>query len=400
MSNAWHLRNDGKAFPVTVHVYPMQDENLASEAEVASFIIATDSQDQEYAKYVLDAFMALQIENIVSYDANEENIDSSIMDALAHLPFKFAYPLENGDMLEIHKSQNNFHDIDSLYDFIDEVRDDLENIWITISESFNQQFCRVRYGGQFNSQAGNNGIWFRIASVGYNWDNVIYTFASEMRKKLNIEYITICRDPESDYGDQYIDESTESYFYKAKDGTAYYYMPIDEFFTEEHEKNPVFSSTDIGAGVIYSIRKELAKGKSLLCAYDKVMSATGVDHIRDYRPKLLRNELNYRCISASQWFDELNTRTKMKLSKMKNAIKQDYPEIIDMDIDFQPRENRNGNPVGFELICTLMSDHPQIDNQIVSIVSTKSLSSTMADRLVSLFKREYDDFLEFANIRL
>ena len=64
-TTAWHLRNDGNFFPIIVHIYPMQDETLASEAEVASFIISTNSKDQEYAKFVLDAFMALDRKSVV-----------------------------------------------------------------------------------------------------------------------------------------------------------------------------------------------------------------------------------------------------------------------------------------------------------------------------------------------
>lgn len=391
-TTAWHLRNDGKAFPITVHIYPMQDETLASEAEVASFLISTNSDDQDYAEFVLDAFMALQIENIVDYDANETKIDNAINYALSHLPFKFAYPLSNAEMMKIHKSQNNFNDIDSLYDFIDEVRDNISKIWTTIKDSFNQQFCRVRYGGQFNSVRGNNGIWFRIASVEYNWDNVIYQFAAEMLNKFDIKYITICRDPESD-------NSNDDYIYKAKDGTAYYNMPLDEFFSEEHERNPVFSSTQLGAGVIHSIKNELKRGNTLLGAYAGIFKS-GIHACRDYRPYLLKQEITTKCIEASEWFDELNTRTKMKLNKVKTGIKQNYPEIEDMDIDFNPRENSKGNPVGFELLFTLESDHPKIDNQMISTVSTKSLSSTQVPTIIRMFSREYDDFIDYRGIRL
>lgn len=391
-TTAWHLRNDGNFFPIIVHIYPMQDETLASEAEVASFIISTNSKDQEYAKFVLDAFMALQIENSVNYDANQEDIENAIYDALCHLPFKFAYPLSKQEMIKIHRSQNNFYDIDTLYDFIDEIRNDLSNIWTNIKDSFNQQFCRVRYGGQFNSVKGNNGIWFRIASVHYNWDNIIYQFTANMLNKFDIEYITICRDPESD-------DSNDEYIYRAKDGTAYYNMPIDEFFSEEHERNPVFSATQLGAGVIHSTKQELKKGNTLLEAYTGIFNS-GIRACKDYRPYLLKQEIEMKCIEASEWFDELATRTKMKLNKVKTAIKQEFPEITDIDIDFNPRENSKGNPVGFELLFTLVSNHPQINNEILSVVSTKSLSSTQVPSIVRLFRLEYNGFIEYRRIRL
>jgi hypothetical protein len=369
----------------------MQDDDLASEAEVAAFIVKTNSQDQEYAKYVLDAFMAIQIENKVSYNATEDDIDAAIATALHSLPYKFAYSLNDEEMLGIHRELRNFTNIDSLYDFVDRVRDNIQEIWTTIKDSFNQQFCRVRYGGEFNTVSGNNGIWFRIASVDYNWDNVIYVFASDMRKKLNIEYITICRDPESD-------DSTDAYIYKAKDGTAYYNMPIDEFFTEEHEKNPVFA-TQLGAGVINSIRNELRRGRTLIQAYSS-LKKSGIECSRDYRPYLLKKEIFGKCIEASQWFDELGTRTKMKISKMKTIVENLFPEIKDLEVDCKPRENSKGNPVGFEMLCKVKSDNAQLNDTVISIVSTKSLSSTMADRLASLFSKEYEDYIDYKGIRI
>ena len=51
MVNAWHLRQDGKFFPVQVHLYAMGDGDLSSEAEVASFLLKTDSEDHIKTSY-------------------------------------------------------------------------------------------------------------------------------------------------------------------------------------------------------------------------------------------------------------------------------------------------------------------------------------------------------------
>lgn len=392
MSNAWHLRNDGTAFPIQVHIYPMQDDNLASEAEVASFIINTKSKDQDYMKYVLDAFMALRIENSVNYDATEEDINSAIESDLNNLPFRFAYPLSNSEMIKIHQSQANYHDIDTLYDFIDNVRNSIEEIWREVYDSFNQQFCRVRYGGMYRTTRGSRDLYFRIASVGFNWDNVIYKFASDFMRSNHVDTITICRDMESD-------GSAEDYFYKAKDGSAYYMMPIEEFLSEEHESNPIFSSTDAGLGVIWSIRNELKKGNTIRGAYS-ILQKSGILCTRDYRPNFLNNEISKQCISASEWFDALNTRTKMKLGKVKRQIMQEYPEITGMDIDFEERENNRGNLVGFELLFTLESSNDKINGIVISVVSTRALSQVLGDRIVQLFRNEYDDYIDYMKIRI
>ena len=54
MVNAWHLRQDGKFFPVQVHLYAMGDGDLSSEAEVAAFLLKTNSEDKRLARRVID----------------------------------------------------------------------------------------------------------------------------------------------------------------------------------------------------------------------------------------------------------------------------------------------------------------------------------------------------------
>lgn len=393
MANAWHLRNDGVAFPVQVHLYPMEDPDLSSEAEIAAFIIKTNSKDQDLAQYTLDGFMALLLENERTQSLSDEtSIEEALTRQLSKLPFKFAYPLTVDELIQIHRNQDNYRDLNSTLDFINEVYDNLESIQKKISESFNQQFIRVRFGGKYNTTSGNNCIWFRIGSVNYNWDNVIYVFTADMRRKLHIEYITICRDSETD-------DVEEDYFYKAKDGTVYYMMPVDEFFEESHEKNPVFSTTEIGSGVIQSIRRELSKGNTILGAYD-FLEKNGIVCSKDYRPYLFKDEIEKCWISASLWFEELATRTKMKISKLMTSIKNRFPEILDIDIDYQTRENTKGNPVGFELLCTLVSDHPKIDNVVINIASNKPLSTITVENLLRMFTGEYTDFIKFSKIKV
>lgn len=256
MTKAWHLRQDGKAFPVKVHLYCMGDEDLSSEAEVAAFIVSTNSKDKDLAYTILDAWMALLIENEVSYDADEDSIEKSISSALKSLPYKFQYPLTESQLLSIHRRLNNYYDVDTLYEYVDRIKDTIEDIQEEIKLSLNQQFCRVRYGGQYNSVAGNSEVWFRISSTGYNWVNTIYIFTSSLNKQYRLSHITICRDSESD-GD--FGDTSKEYFYKAKDGALYKHMPIEEYLIEEHEHNPVFESVDMNRGVIDSYRKLLSQ---------------------------------------------------------------------------------------------------------------------------------------------
>ena len=394
VTKAWMLRQDGSAFPLIHHLYVMNDEDLSSEAEVASFVISSKSKDVDLAEYVLDAWMALMIENLVNYNDTEVEIEAHILQAIDRMHYRFLYPLTKDQYIDIHRKQNNYTDTGSLYDFIDDLRLKLNSISEEIKHSINQQFCRVRYGGQYNSSANNNTIWFRVSSVGFNWANTIYIFASEMLRQLNIDKITICRDYESDNGE--VDGKPE-YFYKAKDGAVYYDMPIDEFLKEEHEHSLVFSVTQLNSGVLNTIQSELHKGSTM----NEIMSSlarSGIIYRKPVWSYLVRKE-NAKCIESSQYFDNLPTRTKSKLTQLKRMILEEYPEIESIEIDSKPRENRAGNPVGFEMIFELDSQYECINHLQVSIVSSKALCDVQAPSLFRLFRKEYSDYVNFRNLK-
>lgn len=248
-SIAYHLRQDGEYFRVVVHLYAMGDDDLSSEAEVAAFIINTDSQDIELAKQVIDAWLAIRILNIRDYYNYDMNY---LIDyALSHLPYKFMYPLPNESYKLIHDELNNYTP-STVADYVDSL--DIAKLESDIKHSFNQQFCRVRYGGQYNSRAGLPELWFRISSVGYNWANTIYEFVTNFKNKYEVAEVSICRDAESD-------GTVEEVFYKAKDGATYFHMPLEEYLTEEHEHSVVFATTN--SGVYRHIKSRLNGGHML-----------------------------------------------------------------------------------------------------------------------------------------
>ncbi len=213
MYTAWMLRQDGVSFPVKFHLYSECDSDLTSEAEIASFLIKTKSKDIGLAKRVIDTWLALLIEEYVSYDSTPNDIILIMKEQLNNLPYEFKYPLTIDEILKIHKEEYSYSTFDELYDFIY----NLENINLigflkdSIRYSLNQQFCRVRFGGMYNTYVKNNDIWFRISSTFYNWYDVILNFLKDKESKYPIEKITICRDNESDNG---IDKSGPEHIYK------------------------------------------------------------------------------------------------------------------------------------------------------------------------------------------
>lgn len=390
-TKAWHLRQDGKAFQVPVHLYV---EDIASAAQAACFLITTESSDIDLSKDVLDRWMAMLIENSVSYDATELDIEQAIRSALSSLPYKFVYNLTVDEYINIHQELGNYSDIDSLYDFVDESKDIESNLVDSMKTSLNQQFCRVRYGGQYNDEVSSSALWFRISSVGYNWANTIYLFTATCYRSLHVDSIFVCRDAESDGSDS-------EYFYKAKDGTAYFNMPIHEYLSEEHEHSVVFSVTAslIGQGVYRQIFADLVTG----CTYNEALTHVaekGIDasYIWDNRDKWKQMELE-RCVCSEDYMNSLTLKQRAKLTAVERAILKHCPELDGVDIDADSRPNTRGRNVGFEIRVTLYSEMiPELNREDIVVTCTKAMNTVSAEWIVNAFDLAYKEFCEDCGI--
>lgn len=387
-TRAWMLRQDGEAFPVSVHLYVMGDDTLASEAEVASFLLSTKSKDSDLSKYIIDCWLALLIEQHVPYDAMSSDIDDCIRERLSSLPFKFPYPLTVEEYLDIHHSMNNYYDVDSLYDFVDEVRSSVSNLSREIAQSLNQQFCRVRHGGKYNTEKGSSSLWFRISSVGYNWANTIYVWTANHYRGLKVSSIFICRDAESD-GDEI------EYFYKAKDGTEYYDMPIDEYLNEEHEHSPVFSCADYRSGFYRYIKSSMSCGMTYRQSVFAAVDSYGCDlaDVRDRWNKWVQDIKASDCVSASEFLDNATVRQRTKFTAIQREILKRYPELDDVDIDVVEKDTTRGHMT--EIFFKMSSDMiDELDGVTISTYYSKPVNKLTGDIIVRGFGLDYDAYCE------
>lgn len=87
-----------------------------------------------------------------------------------------------------------------------------------VNFDLNQEFCRVRFGGTYDSTTTKECV-FRISSSDYNWLNTIYEFVTN--HKAEIEEVTIVRD----------EESTGEFFYYKYKSEYFNKMPTNEFLT-------------------------------------------------------------------------------------------------------------------------------------------------------------------------
>lgn len=394
MTTAWMLRQDGEAFPVKVHLYVMGDANLSSEAEAASFIYLCGTQDKELAEEVITAWVAELINPILKHNASEVEILEAISNAIQNLPYRFAYPLSEEEILDICDDSEHFVSYDALVDYLFDLADKESELSAQIKLSLNQQFARTRFGGQYNTVAGNAEMWCRVSSIGYNWANTFYEFITRMRKKYDIQYVTICRDAESDYQDLIYD--VKEYFYKAKDGTPYYHMPIEEYLVDEHETSPVFSTTDIGQGVRYAVRCRLANGETILSATKAVFGEEQpLDILRLHKNYVSQERAN--CFASDLLTDDqVPAKTKRKIMALQGLILKNYEGIITgVTIDYQSREGYRSGENGFELNFFITSNLPKVDGVELRCHYNHPLSQTEMSTLFRQFRQEFSAYVEF-----
>lgn len=269
-ATAWMIRNDGHAFPVEVHLY--SDGDWVSLADIASFIISTNSRDKDYMKQVIIYWMTSLLEDL---DEDSFDMKKVLSDYLHEYPEYIKYPLSIDDYMKIYNSVEHPASVSDNLKWLESI--DFDEVEDKVLKSLNQQFCRVRFGGQYDTKRGNPTMWFRISSAGFDWYDIIYKFTYDYKNKLGIKYVTICRDPESDEMD-----TRAAKFYKTKDGGLYKDMPVDEFLSEEHGSNPVFESFDpetisIGIGIRRFTRIMLCTGHTLIEMHNKVPSVMTIN---------------------------------------------------------------------------------------------------------------------------
>ncbi len=122
-------------------------------------------------------------------------------------------------------------------------KDEITDLLQQCNNECNQEFCRVRTSS-LKFGWSNNGIYFRISSVGFNWFNLIWEVV--YRFKDRVSDVTICTDTQSKGG---------RLSYYRHNGEEMNRMPVDEFINLSG--NPVVESYK------NNFYEDLAKGLSL-----------------------------------------------------------------------------------------------------------------------------------------
>lgn len=195
---AYMLRNDGKAFPCRVHYYGNPTVDFIHETLYAAEWLYNHTNHNDVKTNIMSLIKSYMI------DCDFNDVD----DLIEYLSSDdVPYVCLTEEFLDQHYKE-----------IMKSPAGDTENLNTLICDELNQEFCRVRFGGMYNTDKSSNECVFRISSVNFNWFNIIYMFVADHRSR--IDSVTICKDEESSgYSD---------YFYKHR-GETFYRMPIDEF---------------------------------------------------------------------------------------------------------------------------------------------------------------------------
>lgn len=197
-SIAWMLRRDGKAIKVPVHAYG--DEEDSEYILMNAEWLYNNTSSSETKSDIINL--------LAVYAVNNDCIDAST----------FANYIIENDYLQIRVKflEKIYNNLEKAIDFtINGKNYDEEYFNKKVINDLNQEFCRVRAGGVYDSDGSLGDLYFRTSSSNFNWFDVIWEFVYNLYKQYKVETITVVRDKES----------------TGEDKVYYNRMPVEEFIT-------------------------------------------------------------------------------------------------------------------------------------------------------------------------
>lgn len=215
------IRSDGKAIPCIQHIY-------ANTADVEETLYAAEwlyanTRHRETRRLVLETIAAWA--STISYD---EPIKGAL-DTITDRPYRF---------LSREFIEGNAAGIAS----IQAVELHLPSLCEEVAAELNQEFLRTRYGGMYHTKPDSQELFFRISSIGLDWDGIIREFV--VSAPAPIETVSVVRDEEST-------GIREGYYYRE--------ILTENFLTGKKR----FAVPHNGTVMRQHILNELAKGISL-----------------------------------------------------------------------------------------------------------------------------------------
>ena len=208
-TSAYMIRDDGKEFPVTVHIYGNYDVNDVEETVFASEWLYGHTKNQETKDLIVKFLSTWVYDNVPYANGTYEDLTQYLkkywsgVKILSPSFVKFISP-------KIDEYTNN-----------SEIDEDLSDLNKKVNDALNNEFLRARNGGMYDSLHDNNGeMYFRVSSKsGFNWFDIIWNFVYKHKSIINS--VTICKDVESL-------QLKNDYFYDHR-GKEFNRMSVDDF---------------------------------------------------------------------------------------------------------------------------------------------------------------------------
>ena len=298
MANAWMVRQDGYKIPVTVHVYgAMEDgkvleDSMSLEENVFAATFVYKYSNREFSRKVAAEVIAKWAIRALGERLEDENLSISNIDnvkdidLLDGIPYKVVF----NNALSMREIWNLVPD--SWIKNFDEKLEELEDYsGSEINEPLNQEFMRVRYGGEYDTNSSNKEIYFRISSTGFEWNRVIDKFLSDFGRTVTM--ITIEKDAES---------TGSNNVYKTSKGVPIDRLPINSYWTEDDGRIPLIESKIKNIGRIgprAHLRESLKAGITLTEYLDSINSQNMKDEIIKLFEMTKRRELVLKTVKKN-----------------------------------------------------------------------------------------------------
>lgn len=240
MFDSYHIRNDGKEFPVQVHYY-FRPQDVYKSLETVDWLLENSKNPVD--EYAID-FIAWYIVYVLGYDGEDrvQRFIDNLPDMLE--PISTDFVKDNKTLIE--KS-------------CETVTNDFFKYSKKLNTVLNQEFIRCRIGGMYETSVGGD-MYFRVSSTGFNWYPIIWDFVN--KNKARITTVSILRDPES--------TGVVGKYYSGL-GAEYRFMPVDAFLTEKG--NPVIEFDSY----LTSVRKFLLEGGVLITFRELLMNPVSAE---------------------------------------------------------------------------------------------------------------------------
>ena len=198
VSVAWMLRKDGKAIQVPVHAYG--DEEDSEYILMNAEWLYNNTSSSETKSDIINL--------LAVYAVNNDCIDVSTF---------VNYIIENNYLqIKVKFLEKISNNLEKAIDFtISGKNYDEEYFNKKVINDLNQEFCRVRAGGAYDSDGSLGDLYFRTSSSNFNWFDIIWKFVYNLYKQNKVKTVTIVRDKES----------------TNEDKVYYNRMPVEEFIT-------------------------------------------------------------------------------------------------------------------------------------------------------------------------